>query len=57
VDRGDRWMPARDGPVARIAERCSGRAVKAVLTSDPKAKSQSKREVRIAPGPGAKPIK
>lgn len=54
---GDRWMLPPDGPVAKVTERGSGRAVKAVLTSDPKAKSLSMREVRIAPGPGAKPIK
>jgi DNA-binding HxlR family transcriptional regulator len=53
---GDRWMPPLDGPVATVAERGSGRAVRAVLTRDPKAKSLSMREVRIVPGPGAKRI-
>jgi hypothetical protein len=54
---GDRWMPSPDGPAAKVTERTSGRAVKAVLTSDPKARSLSMRELRIAPGPGAKRIK
>ena len=54
---GERWMPPPDGPVARVIDRGSGRPVKAVLTSDPKVKSLSLRDLKIAPGPGAKRLK
>jgi len=54
---GERWMPPPEGPVAKVTERESGRPVKAVLSSDPKTKSLSMREIRIAPGPGAKRIR
>lgn len=52
---GDRWMPPPDGPVAKVTERSSGRDVRVVLTSDARAKSLSMRDMKIAPGPGAKP--
>jgi len=51
---GDRWMPAPEGPAAKVTDRGSGRPVKAVLSSEPKLKSLSIRDLRIAPGPGAK---
>jgi hypothetical protein len=54
---GERWMPPPDGPVARVTDRGSGRPVKVVLTSDPKVKSLSLRDLKIAPGPGAKRLK
>src|ERR1700704_670908 len=54
---GDRWMPPPGGPVAKVTDRGSGRAVKVVLTSEPKLKSLSMRDLKIAPGPGAKRIK
>jgi DNA-binding HxlR family transcriptional regulator len=54
---GERWMPPPEGPVAKVTERESGRPVKAVLSSDPKTKSLAMREIRIAPGPGAKRIR
>jgi DNA-binding HxlR family transcriptional regulator len=54
---GERWMPPPEGPVAKVTERESGRPVKAVLSSDPKTKSLGMREIRIAPGPGAKRIR
>jgi DNA-binding HxlR family transcriptional regulator len=54
---GERWMPPPDGPVARVTERGSGRPVKVVLTSDPKVKSLALRDLKIAPGPGAKRLK
>ena len=54
---GERWMPPPDGPVAMVTDRGSGRPVKAVLTSDPKVKSLSLRDLKIAPGPGAKRLK
>src|SRR3954452_12548640 len=46
---GDRWMPPPDGPVAKVTDKANGRAVRAVLTSDSKAKSLSMRELRIMP--------
>jgi DNA-binding HxlR family transcriptional regulator len=54
---GDRWMPPPDGPAAKVTDRGSGRPVKVVLTSDPKTKLLSMRDLKIAPGPGAKRIK
>ncbi len=51
---GDRWMPPPDGPVAKVTDRGSGRPVKVVLSSEPKLKSLSMRDLKIAPGPGAK---
>jgi DNA-binding HxlR family transcriptional regulator len=54
---GERWMPPPDGPVARVTERGSGRPVKVILTSDPKVKSLALRDLKIAPGPGAKRLK
>src|SRR3954470_1774733 len=54
---GDRWMPPPDGPVAKVTDKANGRAVRAVLTSDSKAKSLSMRKLRIMPGPGARPVK
>jgi DNA-binding HxlR family transcriptional regulator len=54
---GDRWMPAPEGPAAKVTDRDSGRPVKVVLTSDPRLKSLSMRDLKIAPGPGAKRIK
>ena len=54
---GDRWMPPPDGPAAKVTDRGSGRPVKVVLTSDPKPKSLSMRDLKIAPGPGAKRTK
>ncbi len=54
---GDRWMPAGDGPAAKVTDRESGRAVKVVLTSEPRVKSLSMRDLEIAPGPGARRIK
>ena len=53
---GDRWMPPRDGPMAKVTDRATGRPVKVVLTSEPKAKSLSIRDLKIGPGPGAKRI-
>src|SRR5262245_589050 len=53
---GDRWMPPPDGPVAKVTERASGRAVRAVLTSDKAMKGLGLPDIRIAPGPGAKLI-
>ena len=54
---GDRWMPPPGGPAAKVTDRGSGRTVKVVLTSEPKLKSLSMRDLKIAPGPGAKRIK
>ena len=54
---GDRWMPPPGGPVAKVSDRGSGRPVKVVLTSEPKLKSLSMRDLKIVPGPGAKWIK
>jgi DNA-binding HxlR family transcriptional regulator len=54
---GERWMPPPDGPVAKVTDRGWGRPVKAVLTSDPKVKSLSLRDLKIAPGPGAKRLR
>jgi DNA-binding HxlR family transcriptional regulator len=54
---GDRWMPSAEGPAARVTDRESGRLVKVVLTSEPRLKSLSMRDLKIAPGPGAKRIK
>ncbi len=51
---GDRWMPPPDGPAAKVTDRGSGRLVKVVLSSEPKLKSLSMRDLKIAPGPGAK---
>jgi DNA-binding HxlR family transcriptional regulator len=51
---GERWMPPPDGPVARVTDRASGRAVRAVMTSDKAIKALGLRDLRIAPGPGAK---
>jgi DNA-binding HxlR family transcriptional regulator len=51
---GERWMPPSDGPVARVTERGSGRSVRALLTSDRAVKALGLRDLRIAPGPGAK---
>lgn len=53
---GDRWMPPPGGMVAKVTERASGRPVKVVLSSDPKLKSLSMRELKISPGPGARRI-
>jgi hypothetical protein len=50
-------MPPPDGPAAKVTDRGSGRPVKVVLTSDPKPKSLSMRDLKIVPGPGAKRIK
>jgi DNA-binding HxlR family transcriptional regulator len=54
---GDRWMPPPDGPAAKVMDRESGRPVKVVLTSESRLKSLSMRDLKIAPGPGAKRIK
>lgn len=54
---GERWMPPPDGPVAKVTDRGSGRPVKVVLTSDPKVKSLSLRDLKIAPGPAAKRLR
>jgi DNA-binding HxlR family transcriptional regulator len=54
---GDRWMPPPGGPVAKVIDRASGRPVKVVLSSEPKLRSLSIRDLTIAPGPGAKSIK
>jgi DNA-binding HxlR family transcriptional regulator len=54
---GDRWMPPPDGPAAKVTDRGSGRPVKVVLTSDPKSKSLSMRDLKIVPGPGARRIR
>jgi len=53
---GDRWMPPLDGPMAKVTDSANGRPVKVVLTSEPKAKSLSIRDLKIGPGPGAKRI-
>ena len=48
-------MPPPDGPAAKVTDRGSGRPVKVVLTSDPKPKSLSMRQLlKGAAGPGAK---
>src|SRR5215218_3147610 len=47
-------MPPPDGPAAKVTDRGSGRPVKVVLTSEPKAKALTMRDLKIAPGPGAK---
>jgi len=54
---GERWMPPPDGPVATVTDRGSGRPVKVVLTGDSKVKSLSLRDLKIAPGPGAKRLR
>jgi len=53
---GDRWMPPPGGPMAKVTDRDTGRPVSVVLTSEPKPKSLSIRDLKIAPGPGAKRI-
>jgi DNA-binding HxlR family transcriptional regulator len=54
---GDRWMPPPDGPAAAVTDRRSGRPVRAVLTSEPKLKSLSMRDLKIEPGTGAKRVR
>ena len=54
---GDRWMPAPEGPAAKVTDRESGRPVKVVVTSEPKLKSLSMQDLKIAPEPGAKRLK
>ena len=50
----ERWMPPPDGPIARVTDRRSGRAVAVVMTSSTAAETLAMRDVVIAPGPGAK---
>src|SRR3954447_3244991 len=54
---GDRWMPPPDGPAAKVTDRVSGRPVRVLLTSEARLKALSLRDLKIAPGPGAKKIK
>jgi DNA-binding HxlR family transcriptional regulator len=51
----DRWVPPPDGPVARVTDRTSRRAVKVVMTSEPM-RSLTFADVAITLGPGAKPL-
>jgi DNA-binding HxlR family transcriptional regulator len=53
----EHWMPPPDGPVARITDRTTGRPVTVILTSEPKPVSLTMRDLKIAPGPGAKRLK
>ena len=50
----ERWMPPPDGPVARVTDRRSGRAVAVIMTSIASAEPLALRDVVITPGPGAK---
>jgi DNA-binding HxlR family transcriptional regulator len=54
---GDRWMPPPGGAAAKVTDRESGRPVKVILTSEPRLKSLTMRDLKVAPGPGAKRIK
>jgi DNA-binding HxlR family transcriptional regulator len=52
----DHWMPAPEGPAAKITHKKSGRAVSVIMTSDRKAEALTMRDIRIAPGRGAKKL-
>jgi DNA-binding HxlR family transcriptional regulator len=54
---GDKWMPAEDGPVAIITNKASGRLARVVLTDDEGVAQLGVRDMNMAPGPGAIPIK
>lgn len=51
----DRWAPPPEGPVARVSDRASRRAVKVVMTSEP-VRGLKFEDVAITLGPGAKPL-
>ena len=52
----ERWTPAPEGPTAKVTERSTGRAVSVVMTADPKARSLTMDDLRVALGPGARRI-
>jgi len=53
----ERWDPPAEGPVARVTHRRSGRPVQVILSDDRRAKAISFADLRIAPGPGARPVR
>lgn len=52
----ERWDPPPDGPVAQVAERASGRPVRAIMTADPRVAALQMADLRLTLGPGAKRI-
>jgi DNA-binding HxlR family transcriptional regulator len=52
----ERWDPPPDGAVAVVAEKSSGRPVRAIMTADPRAVGLAMEDLRLTLGPGAKRI-
>lgn len=52
----ERWAPPPDGPVASVREKASGRAVRTLMTDDPKVAALSMSDLSLRLGPGARKI-
>jgi DNA-binding HxlR family transcriptional regulator len=52
----ERWTPPPHGPVATITEKGSGRAVRAVMTADPKVAALAMSDLSLRLGPGARKL-